>query len=303
MRNQVCPYTTKPVSEIRASREHIVPDALGGPEAFALRACEAKNSDYGSTVDSRLIHSPNVSFLTMSLGIKTRSGPARMRTRGELLSDGAPVDIVFSKNSIDTRLRTPVVKDADTGEIVGVRGFGDNAKKEFDAIQKRLRRKGREVTYTRSEPMDSRVKGRLTYDRIDVMQGLGKIAYLMTAWTLGDKFIDCQNASQYRQWIEAKPTEADLDATELRVLPAQAVIQIQRVLEHPSLDASRKHILTCSLASGRTVSTVRLFGSPLLAFGAVIDVPDLAPAPPNVRIVKIDPVAKDFDELQMQELP
>lgn len=69
MNNRTCPYTGLPISKVVASREHIVPDALGGPNGFALAADRAQNSRYGQTVDSRLINSTLMGKAAVEAGV------------------------------------------------------------------------------------------------------------------------------------------------------------------------------------------------------------------------------------------
>lgn len=290
MKNLICPYTTRAIADIETNREHIVPDALGGPNGFALRACQLKNTHYGASIDSRLIHAPWVNFQAASLGIDTRNGPTLMRARGELATDGSAVDITFGKNSISSRLRVPVVRDPVSGVITGVRGFGDDARNELARIQKQLRKKGREVSVDRSEPLNSKVKSRLSYDRREVAHGLGKIAYLMTVWTLGDAFVETAGAGQYRAWIEAEPSDDAFIATGLRILPLKSVNKARpEVPKH-------FHVLTCLRMGQQVATTVQLFGEALLGFGALVDTPELPASASKIRIVLIDPLSKTFEE-------
>lgn len=49
-----CPYTDKTIPMNQASREHIVPMALGGSDAFQIPACRSFNSHAGSKVDGAM---------------------------------------------------------------------------------------------------------------------------------------------------------------------------------------------------------------------------------------------------------
>jgi len=216
-----------------------------------------------------------------------------MKARGQLVADGSEVDVIFGKNSLNTRLRVPVVKDPITGEIVGARGFGGEAREELAKVQKGLGRKGRGVIVEGSEQLESRIRSRFSYDRREVAHGLGKIAYLMTVWALGDPFIQTAGAAQYRAWIEAEPNDNAFRATGLRILPIEKIDEVRP-------EAPRHfHVLTCLRIGQQVATTVQLFGQPLLGFGALVDIPELRICASKNLIVLIDPVNKTFDESEM----
>lgn len=83
MNNKTCPYTCLPISKVVASREHIVPDALGGPNGFALKADRDRNSRYGDTVDARLIQSTLMGQAAADANVMTRTGPAEWSALGK----------------------------------------------------------------------------------------------------------------------------------------------------------------------------------------------------------------------------
>jgi hypothetical protein len=64
-----------PADDRTATREHIVPYALGGSDAFAIRYCSKKaNNDLGRDIDAPFIALPLVGFKRHSLGLKSYSG-------------------------------------------------------------------------------------------------------------------------------------------------------------------------------------------------------------------------------------
>jgi hypothetical protein len=291
MNNTICPYTALPVSQVVLSREHIVPDGLGGPNGFSLKADIEKNSDYGSSIDSWLIRSPLVSVFAARFGVETKSGLSTLfKARGHLIADGSPVDVQLGQASAEFRSRIPVVKNPETGQISGVRGFGSAAEAEVAKISARLAKKGSTVLPGECVELDSTVKIPVTFNQLDVVHGLGKIAYLTTVWVLGDAFIGTEGAATYRKWIDADHTRAALEAVGLHTIPTDG---LAAEFAHFS---EATHILTCAVVDGQVVTCVRLFNNDLLSFSAVVAIPELPTEPRTIRIIAIDPVNKTFEE-------
>lgn len=267
-----------------------MPDALGGPNGFALKADAQKNSDYGSSVDSRLINSHLVRVLATHLGLETRSGPSVFSARGTLVADGSPVDVQLGQDSAEFRSRIPVVKNPDTGEITGVRGFGAAADAEVSRVTAGFAKKGLTVLPGERVALNSTVHVPVSFSQLDFVQGLGKIAYLTTVWTLGDAFITTAGAAIYRNWINAENTEVALAATGLLLIPTDGV-----ATEFAGVSEDT-HVLTCSQIDGQIVTCVRLFNNDLLSFGAVVDIPELSPVGTRMRVIQINSRNKTFKE-------
>jgi hypothetical protein len=290
MNNTLCPYTALPVSSIKTNREHIVPDALGGANGFALKADAQTNVDYGGTVDSWLIHSPVASMLAAQFGVHTRSGTSVFKARGALVADASPVDVELGQNLASFRSRVPVVKDENSGAIVAVRGFGPAAENELSRVAAGVAKKGLTVVPGERALLDSEVRVPFVVNRLDIAHGLGKIAYLATVWTLGDSFIPTAGAARYRAWINAEHTEAALSAIGLGMLPTA---ELGAEFGHMSKST---HILTCTVINGKVATFVRLFNNDLLSFGSVVDIPELQIMPNSMRIISIDSVQKSIEE-------
>ena len=50
-----CPYTLRPIGEIDTSREHVILDALGGPDGYSVTADRMANNRLGETVDAAFL--------------------------------------------------------------------------------------------------------------------------------------------------------------------------------------------------------------------------------------------------------
>lgn len=285
--NRICPYTCKPVSEIEVSCEHIVPDALGGPETFALAAHSPCNSAYGSTVDARLIRSPLMGMAAAGAGVETRNGPATWKTRGLLVADGSHVEMIGNWNSVQFRFRKPVETDPETRQVRAVKGFGPGVERELARISEDLRRKGRRLQEVETKVLDSRVKAAFEHNLSEAIQGLTKIAYLATVWSVGDGFISTAAGSQYRSWLNAEPTVEAFEAAGLRPV-GRSMFKTR--------GKSTQHDIACVI-SGQTVLTgVRLFNHPMFELTLAVEVPELRLLDAHGRHVTIDAATKTFED-------
>ena len=294
MNNTICPYTTQPVASIQSSREHIVPDALGGPNAFALAADKTKNSTYGQTVDARLINSPLMGMLAARAGVETRSGPSTWSARGELLDGAHPVDVRGSGAEVGFRLRKPVDIDSVTGMPKGVMGFGEAAEQELARVTKDLERKGMTVVPGEQLTRDPTVHVSINHNLAETAQGLGKIAYLATVRVFGDAFINTAGAAQYRSWIDAELTTEALQATGLLTLPPSVAPQIPVSVTHVN------HVISCWVVDGRVFTMVSLFNAPLFTRGFLVATPELTLPPFVGKVMVIDAAKKTLEEHELR---
>ena len=291
MHNTICPYTCQPVSAIDASREHIIPDALGGPNEFALGADRACNSTYGEGVDSNLINSPLVSLSATRYGVETRSGEAQMRKRGVLTADASPVDVTFSKDEVKLRMRMPVVKD-ENGNLVAVRGFGYAAQAELQRLERDFKKKGRSVIAGEPTPLAPEVKVSLVHNHNHVQQGLAKIAYLATVWTVGDAFVNTSAGGLFRAYINSAPETDDLKAVGL------AAVRVDDLKEAMPDMPGHYHVIICRRDGSQIATAIRLFGQDLLTRMFVVEAPELPASAPMTRILIVDSIEKTLEEAE-----
>lgn len=291
MNNETCPYTGQPISQGDASREHIVPDALGGPNGFALKADRVRNSQYGETVDSRLISSPLMGKAAAEAGVVTRSGPATWSVGGVLEADGAAVQLTGSHAGVDFRFRQPVEVVSDAGGVMAIRGFGRATDKEIARVRKDLRRKGRDLGIVEErQTVNPVVRGLFEHNLSEALQGLTKIAYLATVWAVGDEFIVTQAGARYRSWIDAEPTATALEAAGLH--PAgRSMFSVG--------GPNDQHLISCMAAGDHLVTGVRLFSKPYFEVTIAVEVPELHLPHGHGWLATIDAKSKTFQETML----
>lgn len=290
MNNEICPYTCRPVFELEATREHIVPDALGGPNSFALKADKARNETYGATVDARLTGSPLLGMAAAAAGIETRNGPARWKVRGQLVADGSVVEMTGSQRATDFRFRRPVEVDPKTGNVRTVKGFGPALDKELARVRKDLKRKGRDLVPVAQQTLDSKVRGGFEHNLSETAQGLTKIAYLAAVWALGDEFIHSTAGGKYRAWIDAEPTAASLEAAGLRPIWSSMF---------SDGGPRNQHRIACLAQRDLLLTGVRLFSERLFEITIAVEVPEFRLPDGHGWLATIDATAKTFHETRL----
>lgn len=291
-----CPYTLQPLSDLRVSSdEHIIPYALGGSDQLTLRADRSANSRLGNSVDSTLVHAGLVRLFAAQVGVSSRpkrGKPAAsvvFRTQGVELVTGRAVNITFEHDRLGAEYVQPVEVDPLTREIRGIYGIGEQTQRVMADVAKGMGRKGRTFEagemQTRPQPQ---IQGHFDMNLFDVLPGLAKIAYLVTARTLGDRFVDSPAATCYRNaiWSESR---SQFDASGLEYYPFQDFAFL------PTTTPSQ-HLVACYRTDDIVVTVVRLFSQPLLSMVCVVPGGDAALDPLEGTVIINDAKARTITE-------
>ena len=166
----LCPYRLEPISkspDSEISIEHIIPHAMGGSDQFVLRVNRLANSTFGMTVDSDLIHDPQLRFVAASEGLQSRTGLVTVLLSGEIVGTGEKVEVAFNKSGIvDRRIVDHHRKDKATGRLSGIRGFDDQFAKDMERLSKSASDKRWEYRdHQRVENLSSNSKFRPTHSK------------------------------------------------------------------------------------------------------------------------------------------
>ncbi|WOD20608.1 hypothetical protein [Paraburkholderia kirstenboschensis] len=261
--NTLCPYLAKPLSDgFDTNKEHILPVALGAPESFFIVASASENTRLNDLVDAPMINDPAIKMLSVLAEVKTRSGRKIANMHGTTaFGDEFIADV--TKDSVALRFRSPVIKDEKTGEIIGVKGFGDSVFEEARKISDRMISRGREVQIGGPIVMledKSPVEMSIVSDQSLMRRESIKAAYLLTVKAYGDAAITSKSGQIFRAAIEADTEEAlTMSGLHWRNLPA----------DHYKLEPALKakhHMLFTSLKDDWLFSQVVLFGGISFAF-------------------------------------
>lgn len=245
----LCPYLAKPLDQIDVvNDEHVLPIAIGAPKPFFVRAAESENSRFNTLIDAPFSNEPLIQFLAMRQGVISRSGPVIAKIPATLISSGEPLTLAWSQAGFDLKFQKPVEVDQRTGQVMAVRGYGDDAMTRALEIQRGYAKKKMKVEIGEVvSDLDSTVRGQLRAGNAILWRELFKIAYLMTVWCFQDKAIASASGEEYRRGL------------------AQASPVIKHTTEDiPGIsalgDASR-HALLSVILGKKLITSVKLFGS------------------------------------------
>lgn len=250
-----CPYSTELLDGSECENaEHILPSALGAPESFTLPAKAAKNLEMNELIDEPAIHDPVLRLMAAAQGVKSRSGSVKVDLQGAAVALGADVRVTLSQEGATFKLRNPVDRDPETGEIRGILGFGDDAQKLVEQFQRDSAKKGKTVAAGEAIPHPSEVHIRTAMDYHVVRRELVKIAYLMTVRVFGDEAILSESGQLYRAAMMTSTVE------ELKEVGIGGATFQDFYPGFPRPQQRNQHVLTC-VRMGKTIaSAVTLFG-------------------------------------------
>ncbi|WP_283189857.1 hypothetical protein [Pseudomonas sp. PMCC200344] len=204
MDQTLCPYTAKKLCDLPSvNDEHVLPVAIGAPKRFFVRASEQDNSRLNDLVDAPFSNNDLVRFFAMSQGVVSRSGPITAKVPATVVKSGDAITTGWSKEGLQIRFNNPVVLDEETGQVAGVKGYGEEAMKHAERIKRDYAKKGVTVELgpTISDP-NPEIHVRLGVDSDIVFNELLKTAYLATVWVFGDDAINSKSGEMYREALD-----------------------------------------------------------------------------------------------------
>lgn len=250
-----CPYSTDLLEgDELVNAEHILPVALGAPGNFTVPAKAAKNTEMNDLIDEPAIHDPILRLIATAQGVQSRSGPVSVDFMGVVEATGADARVTLGKNHASFKLRNPVDRDPETGEIRGVAGFGDDAKKLAEQFKRDNAKKGRVLIEGETIPGPSDIHVSTGMDLHVVRRELIKIAYLMTVRVFGDEAIMSESGRLYRAAMMAPTVEALKEVG----LAGQTFQDFAPGMPRPQ--QKNLHALTCVRMGDHIMSSVTLFG-------------------------------------------
>ena len=219
MKPTICPYKLQPIGPDDLSLEHVIPDALGGPETFSVDADKWSNSNLGSTLDGDFIDDDLIRAAATNYKIKTRSGFAKLKIQGHLSYEQNKIDAAMELGGDEPpRLhpKVPVVRTAEGFEILADHSHFD---RRVAATIKNNAAKGTILEMTPPRTPAAEFRGQMTHSPWIKTLGLIKIGYLALAYTFGDQFVLSNAGHAFRKGFgSTSPTDLDnsgLDNPEL----------------------------------------------------------------------------------------
>jgi hypothetical protein len=259
----ICPYTLMPISEIsKTSKEHIFPEAIGGPGSYTVRVDAEANSWFGSEVDSLFNDSFLVRFARTTLGIGGKTGIPDLKLKGKTAESGEAVDVTISHTKppqISRVKRGGYDKSAKKGYSVLKSG---NIESEKERLTATFAKMGMKVNFKDPKPLDSGpVSISSDVDLAILRAGILKIAYLGAFEALGDEFLSDPLNSEWQKAIRATTHESRIG---IRLFGSCPVQDPDGNLVPLPASKLHHHVLSVFCNSGTTLVSVKLFGNDAL---------------------------------------
>jgi hypothetical protein len=264
-----CPYTLKALSELdQTSREHIILDALGGPNRYSVIASREVNNQLGQNIDAAFLAEPLVQMFRSKVGVKSRSSVASWELAGQTVDGGRPVEVsIPHRGSVELYHRKPVERDA-LGKSFQIIAAPEQAQRILKEMTENLTRKGMQISSVNTTQSPTQeIHAQLTLNLTVMKAGLMKIAYLACCDLLGDSFLDDPLNREWQKAIRAQnESEADnvkIHGQSFNGATAAANLVIPPLAEH------EHGIVIANLNQSGPIVAVRLFGCELLTVVAL----------------------------------
>ena len=138
-----------PQDDMTRSKEHIVPFALGGSDAFSTSDVSKKhNNDFGRDIDAKFINLPPISIKRHMLHLVGQSGRIPpIIWRGKSLDNGAPATITIHDDwKVECKFDITTQRvDKQTHEILSVSGDADKVKSIFSGMLAKYKKQGKTI--------------------------------------------------------------------------------------------------------------------------------------------------------------
>lgn len=260
-----CPYTLKSHDQLlEKSREHVILDALGGPDGYSVIADKAINNELGRTVDAAFQNDPLVAMLRTKIGVKTRSGISSWSIEGTTVEGNHPVETTFHHNSpIDIHFQKPVLLTADgPGKTFHITAYPEQSTRLLKEIEKSMARKGLKIGSMRREAGSAPgIHGQMCVNLNIIQAGMMKIAYLACCEFLGDSFLDDPLNPEWQKAIRVQNAE---EAKQVRIQGFSDAAAFAKTCL-PALEEHEHGIAIVNIQQSGPVVVVQLFGGAILS--------------------------------------
>ncbi|MCY4397338.1 MAG: hypothetical protein OXC10_19615 [Rhodospirillaceae bacterium] len=179
-----------PPDELTRSREHIVPFAIGGSNAFSTFDVSKKyNNDYGRDIDAKFIDLLPISIKRQMLNLVGQSGKVPpIVWRGKSMDNGAPSTITIHadwKVECEFDISTDRI-DKKTHEILSVSGDADKVKEILFGMLEKYKKHGKRIYSVSGEEITTMDDFSRHYD-IEESNNFGSsiVAFDLDVWTRG----------------------------------------------------------------------------------------------------------------------
>ena len=271
---------------LRPSREHIIPSALGGSDAFCtFDVCERCNSRLGETTDGNFMKEQITAIIRQKHGISSYSNKIPdLVMKAVSIQTGTVFDMRISPAGEVTYTAPPVVKS--TSSLNGTEGFEVYGSREqvaaiVEGKKAKIERSGRKITDAAGNTIISvaesvaaapsntttELNAHFKLNQTVVRRGLIKVAFGFAHLILGANWTFSSEAEPLRAVVLGKGCDEDVAA-----LVCGVKLTVRNKLLSSEVNASTRHIVALFPAADETIILVSLFGEELLTIGVRIQV-------------------------------
>lgn len=291
----LCPYTLKSLSELpETSREHIFPDAIGGPANYSVQADKRENSWFGTNVDALFNDCHLIRLARTILGIKGKNRIPDFRLRGETVDSGRPVNVtIFHDKPPKRSFVKPYTFDPQNqrGDIIV---DPDKTESEMMRYEQIFAKKGQRINFHEPKVMEAEpVSAALEADLSVLRAGVLKVAYLAAFEVLGDGFLRDPLNSEWQKGIRATTPESRAGIELCGTCPLLREQGVQYPL--PNLE-KHQHFVSILCDGSFPFVFVELFGCEALTCCCWLSITsNLGMGNGEAHLVLCDAVAKSVD--------
>jgi hypothetical protein len=272
-------------ARLRPSREHIIPSALGGPDALCtFDVCQGCNSTLGKTTDGDLMRENIVAIVRQRFDMPGYSGkvpdvvmPATSMQTGAAFEMRIPAagDVVYHAPPQVTSKTLP-----DGNESFSVRGTAAQVEAIVKGKKAKIERAGWRMLHPDGSLLTSvedsiaaavaeettEFNARFTYNQIPIWRGLIKTAFNFAHDVLGDQWTFSPAAQPVRDAALGRGDDASVAA-----LVSGVRIEIRDLMLRDEPEKETRHLIAM-LPQDESIVVVSLAGEALLTTAVRIDV-------------------------------
>lgn len=224
-----CPYTRQSLDQLLdCSKEHVIFDAIGGPDDYSVTVNRDSNSWFGGEIDGPFVDSELVIGLRHGQRIRSRSGIPSLVFNGKTADGEWQVRVLLPADGPTKVDYWPPFKFSGDGTRVQVRASIDQVDRALAEVRKSLARKGGRLldTIKRQTLPPPEIHCVSTEDLNVLRAGLLKTAYLSTFEYVGDPFLDDPLNAEWQRAIRTTIATSPEERLKIRGLSCRKNVSL-----------------------------------------------------------------------------
>lgn len=264
-----CPYLGKETDE-PFTREHVIPDALGGADKFCIEVCESKNSKGQDLIENGFVHDYSMQRPKTECNVISRSGQKpQYKVEGEF-DDGTKVRIAIDAEGDQTLIPVKPVDKVETEnhdgskklEVTILMHESDPNLKNLEGVEAGIAKRG-EITKREESELGGSIRAETEINRTALLRGFAKIAFAACCFKFPE-WARCPVASEFRTLLEDS-----WDPTYGRWGVKWQFLQAgdEKHVLFPEVERCQHVVVLYGCGDGKLLCGVKLFGGEVVAEG------------------------------------